>query len=31
MSDRAWRFYLDDLIRFAENVLIYCELMAWRL
>ncbi|MDP1558644.1 MAG: DUF86 domain-containing protein [Nitrosomonas sp.] len=25
MSEREWRFYLDDMIRFAENVLIYCE------
>lgn len=23
MSERAWRFYLDDMIRFAENVLAY--------
>lgn len=25
MSDRAWRFYLDDMLRFAENVATYCE------
>lgn len=25
MSDREWRFYLDDMIRFAESVLVYCE------
>ena len=25
MSEREWRFYLDDMIRFAENVLAYCE------
>lgn len=25
MSEREWRFYLDDMIRFAENVLVYCE------
>jgi|WetSurMetagenome_2_1015567.scaffolds.fasta_scaffold408242_2 hypothetical protein len=25
MSDREWRFYLDDMIRFAENVLAYCD------
>lgn len=23
MSEREWRFYLDDMIRFANNVLIY--------
>ncbi len=23
MSDREWRFYLDDMINFATNVLIY--------
>jgi uncharacterized protein with HEPN domain len=25
MSDRELRFYLDDLIRFAENALAYCD------
>jgi uncharacterized protein with HEPN domain len=25
MSDREWRFYLDDMMRFAENVLAYCD------
>jgi uncharacterized protein with HEPN domain len=25
MSDREWRFYLDDMLRFAENVLAYFE------
>lgn len=25
MSEREWRFYLDDMIRFSENVLVYCE------
>jgi uncharacterized protein with HEPN domain len=25
MSEREWRFYLDDMIRFAENVMAYCE------
>ena len=25
MSDREWRFYLADMIRFAENVLAYCD------
>lgn len=25
MSEREWRFYLDDMIGFAENVLTYCE------
>jgi uncharacterized protein with HEPN domain len=25
MSEREWRFYLDDMIAFAENVLTYCE------
>lgn len=23
MSEREWRFYLDDMIGFAENVLVY--------
>ena len=23
MSEREWRFYLDDMIGFAENVLTY--------
>ncbi len=26
MSEREWRFYLDDMIRFAENVLVYCSI-----
>jgi uncharacterized protein with HEPN domain len=25
MSDREWRFYLDDMIDFAEKVLAYTE------
>jgi len=25
MSERAWRFYLHDMIAFSENVLTYCE------
>ena len=25
MSEREWSFYLDDMIGFAENILIYCE------
>lgn len=25
MSEREWRFYLDDLIAFAGNVLVYTE------
>ena len=25
MSEREWLFYLDDMINFAENVLIYSE------
>jgi uncharacterized protein with HEPN domain len=25
MSEREWRFYLDDMIAFAENALTYCE------
>lgn len=25
MSDREWRFYLGDMLRFAENVLAYSE------
>jgi len=25
MSERAWQFYLDDMIGFAENVLSYTE------
>jgi uncharacterized protein with HEPN domain len=25
MSEREWRFYLDDMIGFAENVLTYTE------
>jgi uncharacterized protein with HEPN domain len=25
MSEREWRFYLDDMMRFAENVLAYCD------
>lgn len=24
MSEREWHFYLDDMIKFAQNVLIYC-------
>ncbi len=25
MSEREWRFYLDDMIGFAKNVVAYCE------
>lgn len=25
MSEREWKFRLDDMIRFAENVLVYAE------
>lgn len=25
MSEREQHFYLDDMIGFAENVLVYCE------
>lgn len=25
MSDREWRFYLDDMLTFAENVVAYSE------
>ncbi len=25
MSEREWRFYLDDMIGFAEKVLVYTE------
>ena len=25
MSEREWRFYLDDMIGFAEKVLLYTE------
>lgn len=25
MSDREWRFYLHDMLRFAENVSAYCD------
>ena len=25
MSDREWHFYLDDILRFAENVLAYSD------
>ncbi len=25
MSEREWRFYLDDMLGFAENVVTYCE------
>lgn len=25
MSEREWRFYLDDMIVFAENVMTYCD------
>ncbi|MCK4841618.1 MAG: DUF86 domain-containing protein [Methylococcales bacterium] len=25
MSEREWRFYLDDMIGFAENVMTYCD------
>lgn len=25
MSEREWRFYFDDMIRFSKNILVYCE------
>ena len=25
MFEREWRFYLDDMLVFAENVVTYCE------
>ncbi len=25
MSEREWRFYLDDMISFAEKIVAYCE------
>jgi uncharacterized protein with HEPN domain len=25
MFEREWRFYLDDMIGFAENVVTYCQ------
>ena len=25
MSEREWRFYIDDMIDFAEHVLAYCK------
>ena len=25
MSEREWRFYIDDMIDFAEHVLTYCQ------
>jgi len=25
MSEREWRFYVDDMIDFAEHVLAYCQ------
>ena len=25
MSEREWRFYIDDMIDFAEHVLAYCQ------
>ena len=25
MSDREWRFYLNDMLGFAENVIAYSE------
>lgn len=25
MFEREWRFYLNDMLHFAENVLAYCE------
>ena len=24
MSDREWRFYIDDMIKFSEKVVKYC-------
>ncbi|VAX13697.1 Protein of unknown function DUF86, BT0167 group [hydrothermal vent metagenome] len=27
MSEREWRFYIDDMIRFSENVLAYTSAM----
>jgi len=25
MSDRAWRFYLDDMLMFTEKVIVYTD------
>ena len=25
MSEREWRFYINDMIGFAENVMTYCD------
>lgn len=25
MFEREWRFYLNDMLHFSENVLAYCE------
>ena len=25
MPEREWRFYLDDMLGFAEHVVTYCE------
>ncbi|MFZ4856346.1 MAG: DUF86 domain-containing protein [Desulfuromonadaceae bacterium] len=27
MSEREWRFYLDDMVRFCEKVVVYTELL----
>jgi uncharacterized protein with HEPN domain len=27
-GQREWRFYLDDMIAFAEKVLVYCNGLA---
>ncbi len=25
MSKREWKFYLDDMLTFSENVIVYCD------
>ena len=25
MSEREWRFYIDDMLKFATNAMVYCE------
>ncbi len=25
MSERAWHFYIDDMVGFAQNVISYCD------
>lgn len=28
MSEREWRFYIDDMLKFASNAIVYCEGMS---